>query len=145
MWKYNYTDELYHYGVIGMRWNHRKAKEYNILKAKTKAKLSVSTAKYNGNKRKAANVNTVKNVASTAIKASVLTSIGANFVATAIKNKKLIKISGGDPITNRKIRIGTAAVVGLIGAASIHKGIKTVKQGVKRQKIINNYSKNKGR
>lgn len=29
MWSYNYTNELYHYGVIGMKWGVRKKKYYN--------------------------------------------------------------------------------------------------------------------
>lgn len=40
MWEYNYTNELYHYGVPGMRWGHRKA-----VKLANKASISRESSK----------------------------------------------------------------------------------------------------
>lgn len=43
MWEYNYGDELYHFGVPGMKWGHRKA---NVQVSSAKAAYKSSKAAY---------------------------------------------------------------------------------------------------
>ena len=49
MWNYNYTDELYHYGILGMKWGIRRAAK----KGTTYTYKSHTTKKYEKKAQKA--------------------------------------------------------------------------------------------
>lgn len=40
MWEYNNTNELYHYGILGMRWGRRRARK--VAKIEKNRKQSIS-------------------------------------------------------------------------------------------------------
>ena len=46
MWQYQNTDELYHYGILGMKWGHRKAIQ------RDHAKKTLGSSRYNYHKKK---------------------------------------------------------------------------------------------
>ena len=60
MWQYKHTDELYHYGVLGMKWGQRRAKHtpnsQNIKNKKSKHSDNMPTKKWSTNKKVAVGV-----------------------------------------------------------------------------------------
>ena len=44
MWQYQNTDELYHHGVLGMRWGHRKIRTSSSSNKNSKIKKGSSAA-----------------------------------------------------------------------------------------------------
>ena len=98
MWNYNYTDELCHYGVPGMRWGRRKSTSSSSGKA-TKAKTELTPEQKKARNKK--------------IVGGILAGIGAAAVAAGtvayIKNKDKVDSSVKKFFTKNKPTLKTKA------------------------------------
>ena len=94
MWEYNYTpgpDELYHYGVPGMKWGRRKARPVTTVSTSRSQKKQLKS-EYKAQKK--AERSTPEAKAKRAARAKTAAKIGAAAAATAIAAYGGYKLSG---------------------------------------------------
>lgn len=150
MWKYNNYDELYHYGILGMKWGHKKTKISNFLTKSADAtseyikrdiKNFLHTNKTSDKKFIKNNVKKYGKGISKTVSAGYHT-LGIYGAATAAKwfwkfgNNKIKELTKGREV--EKWRKNAAyAMISLPVLYCSYNAIKTAKAGIKEQKQIN--------
>lgn len=151
MWRYNSPDELYHYGILGMRWGHRKQKigqtlvktidaSSNYIKRDVKNFLHInkdSNKKFVSNnvKKYGKNISRIVSVGyhvlgiyGSAITAKWFWKYGTKKISELTKEREV-----------EKWRKNAAyAMISLPVLYYGYNAIKTAKVGIKEQKQINN-------
>ena len=120
MWQYNNTDELYHYGVLGMKWHVNK-----VNKALNEYKKSINSDKVYDKYDKYKKVvdNEIKSLKKNNMK--LLYDFNKDKYY-AIKNKKNVKKWS----MKKKILVGASVTAGIIGGVI---GTKKLKNYINRQ------------
>ena len=112
MWQYNNTNELYHYGVLGMRWGHRKIKLPSLTNTINKnRKISADIRQSNKKIKKLSYARSLKKTAR-----RTATIFGLSAIAlTALSN------SGSKQAEMAMYSIGTKAIRAsvVLGAADL--------------------------
>ena len=101
MWSYNYPDELYHHGVLGMKWGHRTGTRHEEnLSYRNSDKNSIAVSKTSEKKRVP-----VKEVNNNIIKTEMPAQKEAKSSVYSNKNLKLSDVKKKNIDTG--IRVGT--------------------------------------
>lgn len=156
MWKYNYTDELYHYGVPGMKWGHRKNRSIiatrnaykqarkEETKARVKRAFSSSTYLAGGeNRRKAAiNTNRIKK-ASAAREKAAFKAIDTQ--AKAAYDKKLAKTGDKAKAEKASLKVHSKAMQKGRHGSGLSGSIADAKSGGQNTRYYNHLKATKGK
>ena len=123
MWQYQRTDELYHHGVLGMRWGHRKSqhKTFNnrrLMSAYKKQSADAADLRKHGYIKEADAVQKVANK-------SKAKAIASQQKYDAKQKNKLSK--------GQKVAIGAAAIAAVLAAG--YGGYKLAK--IHKEKVTN--------
>ena len=127
MWQYNHTpspDELYHYGVVGMKWGKRKA----AMRGEKYVYNSHSTNKYN---RKVARLNKKKNLSESQAAKLKKYSNRAKRSAQHDRNmEKLADKTSAGKALGAEYLLGTGNVHGYMQSRAAGKGVGRSAAGV---------------
>jgi hypothetical protein len=142
MWQYNNMEELYHYGVPGMRWGHRRGSlksrmEFKSYKRRT-AKQAKADAKQKAfDKRVKMTDRNVKKIGVRGTKAVNRLAIGAKLVVGYQATKGTVKLTNNavKSIKNSnlgpKAKLGAAVAARVLGTAVTAKTIQQTGKDIK--------------